>query len=108
MAQVQDIPPIYRGEDVTLNFRMVPVEDITGWTMSFRLKQLIDDATVLLTVNASITTPAAGTFAVALSAAQTTTVAAGYYAYDVWRTDSGSAAALALGTVVVKGSVRLP
>jgi len=108
MAQLQDLPPFYRGEDVTLNFTMAPTTDITGWTMSFRIKTQLTDPVALLTVNATITVAAAGTFAVALTAAQTTSLPAGTYDYDVWRTDSGSAAALALGKATVKGTVKLP
>lgn len=97
----------YRGEDVTLNFTMAPVVDITGWTISFRAKS---DATqtALVTVNATITVAASGTFAVALTAAQTTSLNASTYAYDVWRTDSGAATALTMGTITSKGSPRIP
>jgi hypothetical protein len=106
VATRQDIGPIYRGEDITLNFTMSPLTDITGWTMSFRLAQ---GTTTMLTVSATITTAAAGTFAVALTAAQTSTLSASsQYTYDVWRTDSGSAAALSVGMVTVLGSVRVP
>jgi hypothetical protein len=108
MAQPQDIGPIYRGEDVALNFTLTPLTDITGWTLSFKVKQRLDDAAALLTIAGSITTAAAGTFSVTLSAANTTTLSAGRYTYDVWRTDSGSNAALAIGALTVKGSVRLP
>jgi hypothetical protein len=108
MAQLQDIGPIYRGEDVSLNFTLTPLTDITGWTLSFALKQRLDDPSARLTVAGSITTASAGTFAVALSAANTTSLSAGTYRYDVWRTDSGSAAALATGALTVKGTVRLP
>lgn len=109
MAQPQDIGPIYRGEDVTLNFTMTPLTDITGWTMSFRVKAKLEDASVLLgPINASITTAAAGTFSVPLTAAQTSTLPVGTYDYDVWRTDSGSAATLDLGKLTVKGSVKTP
>lgn len=109
MAQPQDIGPIYRGEDVSMTFTMTPTTDITGWTMSFRLKAQISDASVLLgPVNATITTAAAGIFAVALTAAQTLTLPVGTYDYDIWRTDSGSAATLDLGKVTVKGSVKTP
>jgi hypothetical protein len=104
----ETIGPVYRGSDVTLNFTESPVVDITGWTMSFRLKQSQADPTTLLTVNASITSAPAGTFSVALTAAQTLTLAAGTYQWDVWRTDTGSANALATGTLIVTGSVKIP
>jgi hypothetical protein len=108
MAQREDIGPCYRGEDVLWIFTMTPVTDITGWAISARVKQTPSDPTPLLTINASLTSPAAGVFTVSLPAASTTSLSAGTYAYDVWRTDGGSAAALALGTLTVKGTVRLP
>lgn len=107
-AIIETIAPVYRGSDVTLNFTMTPLTDITGWTMSFRLKVNQGDPTALLTINASITTAAAGTFAVAITAAQTTTLPAGQYMWDVWRTDSGSANPLALGPMTVLGTVKIP
>lgn len=108
MAEQQDIPTVYRGEDVNFVFTMTPLTDITGWTNSWRLKASFNDATVLLSINATLTTPASGIFTVALTAAQTTAIPAGNYVFDVWRTDSGSSAALAIGNLVVKGSVRIP
>lgn len=108
MAQIQDLGPIYRGEDVTLVFTMTPTTDITGWTISTRVKQTATDPTSLVSASATITNAAAGIFTVALSAAQTNLLPAGQLPYDVWRTDSGSAAALSVGMLVVRGSVRIP
>lgn len=106
MATTQNLE-WFRGEDITLNFTMSPVVDITGWTISFRIKPPGSD-NALLVVAGTITVAASGTFAVALTAAQTTTLSPGTYAYDTWRTDSGAATALTLGTVTVKASSRVP
>jgi hypothetical protein len=108
MAQLQDIGPIYRGEDVTFQFTMVPTTDITGWTITLRVKAALMDPAALLTVSGTLQAPAAGVFTVPLTATQTQSLSAGQYAYDVWRTDSGSAANLSLGLLVVKSSVRVP
>ena len=106
MATSQNLE-FFRGEDVTLNFTMAPVVDITGWTLSFKVKQTATDA-ALLTIAGSVTVGASGTFGVALTAAQTTTLGVGTYVYDAWRTDSGAATALTYGTVTVKGTPRVP
>ena len=108
MAAIKDLGPFYRGEDLALNFTMTPLTDITGWTMSCRVKPAGADSPILLTISATITSAPAGTFAVAVTAAQTTTLPAGAYSYDVWRTDSGSAAVLALGTLTMAGTVKVP
>lgn len=107
--QEQDLAsPIRRGEDVILNFTMTPLTDITGWTISCRIKRALADPITLVTITASITSAAAGTFAVALGATQTSTLSAGTYVYDVWRTNPGAAAGLAIGSVLVKGTVKQP
>lgn len=108
MAQPNDFGPFYRGEDVELDFTMTPLTDITGWTISCRVKLTPTDATALLTVNATIQTAAAGTFKVPFTSAQTSGLSANTYAYDVWRTDSGSQAALSIGSLTIKGSPRTP
>lgn len=107
MAATQDLS-WYRGEDVTLAVTLSPTTDITGWTLSFKVKQNATDATALLTVAGSITGAAAGTFSVSLTAAQTASVPTGVYVYDIWRTDSGAATALTVGSVTVKNSPRVP
>lgn len=89
-------------------FIMTPLTDISGWTISFELKSQATDTTALLTIAASLTTPTLGLFTVTVSAAQTLTLLAGQYVYDVWRTDTGFADALALGSFAMKSSVRVP
>lgn len=98
----------YRGEDILLTFTMTPTTDITGWSITCRVKAQVQDTTPLLTIAGSVTTPAAGIFTVPVSAAQdTTTLQAGTYPYSVIRTDSGSVAVLSEGTLTVKPSTYL-
>lgn len=108
MPVLQDVGPIYRGEDDALVFTMTPTTDITGWTISFRVKNTLSDATALVTQAATLTTPASGIFTVSLASATTAALLPGVYAYDVWRTDSGSAAALSIGSITVRASVKVP
>lgn len=108
MAEPLQLGPWYRGEDLAPVFTIKPVEDITGWTISLRVKVNKTDAASLLTITASNTTPASGIFTVAISAAQSATLSPGTYVVDIWRTDSGSACALGDGTVSVLNTVRVP
>lgn len=108
MALEQDLGPFYRGEDVAIVFTMTPLTDISGWTIVFTLKAQPATPTSLLSISASLTTAGSGIFTVAISSTQTTSLSAGTYAYDVWRTDSGSAAELSIGALAMKGSVRIP
>lgn len=108
MAIEQPIGPVFRGEAIAFRFTLTPTTDITGWTVSFRVKQQLSDATALQTLAGSLTTPASGLLTVSLSATVTTSLPDGMYAYDLWRTDSGSEACLSTGAMQVKGSVRLP
>lgn len=108
MAIVSNIGTIYKGEDVTLNFTMSPVVDISGWTLSFTIRDERLTGSALVTAAGSVTSGVDGTFSVALTAAQTTTLDPDEYAWDVWRTDSGSATVLALGDITVAGTPRVP
>jgi len=98
----------FRGEDVLITFTMTPLTDITAWTITCVLKPTLDNATVLLTVAATVTSAAAGIYTVAFTAAQnTTTLSAGIYQYAVERTDSGSVAVLSEGTMQIKPTAKL-
>jgi hypothetical protein len=108
MPITSNIGTIYRGEDVTLNFTMSPVVDISGWTLVFNIRDERLTGDSLLTASGSVTSGAGGTFSIPLAAADTDNLDPDEYAWDVWRTDSGSAAVLALGTITVEGTPRVP
>lgn len=108
MALQQDLGTFLRGEDLSLGFTMTPLTDITGWTIVFTVKAAPEATTSLLSINATLTTPSSGIFTVPVTAAQTLGLSANTYAYDIWRTDSGSAAGLSIGSFTMKGSVKTP
>ena len=57
MATINNIS-FYRGEDIALVFTMSPVTNITGWTITFSLRNNPNDADpALITVTATLTTP---------------------------------------------------
>lgn len=93
-----------KGEDVEIDFTQRtgdsasdPVEDITGWTFSFKVKRTAADADPsLVTPVVSIVSAAAGTYKVVISAADLATLD-GDYVYSCWRTNSGAKACLSEG-----------
>lgn len=101
MAIGTDTITIYRGEDLTLAFTHSGA--ITGWTITFNVKL---GPSTRLTKSASIVDGSAGTYSVALTDADTDTLTAGTYPYDVWRTTAGSERLLAQGQFVVIDVVR--
>lgn len=105
MATLQDQGICYRGEDYVMTFTMTPLTNILAWTISWRAKTTTEDPTALLTVNATVLVN--GVFVVTLTAAQTATLTLPSYECDAWRTDSGSAALLARGRLLVNGSIRI-
>ena len=90
---------IYQGEDVTLDFTMNPVIDITGWTLLLTVKGGF-------TAGGSVVSGPLGTFTVALTDDNTDSLIPRKYLYDVWRTDSGSERVLARGEFKVVSVAR--
>jgi hypothetical protein len=98
---------IYRGEKVSLNLTMTPVESIAGWTIVFTVARKANSPTKLITQPASVVDGTAGTFTLALTEEQTD-LAPGTYLFDVWRTDGGFEQVLAIGPFVVAPVARVP
>jgi hypothetical protein len=88
------------GEDKSLVFTIYDAngaaQDITGWTISWKLSATLSGAATL-TKTASLTTPASGICTVAVAAGDTSGMTPGTYYYTLRRTNSGSAAELAYG-----------
>jgi hypothetical protein len=89
-AQAQTIA-YYVGEDKEVTFTMSPVEDITGWSITFTMRAVFNVLPVLIqkTVGVGITilNGPAGVFRVQLLSADTVGLEPGTYLYDVQRTD---------------------
>jgi hypothetical protein len=98
-----DTITIYRGEDVTLSFTMDPVVDITGWTLTFSVRNY---AGVVFTKTATVTSAVDGTFTIAVVDTDSDSLIPGTYLYDVWRTDEGSERVVAIGSFVVNKVAR--
>jgi len=113
MARTQDVT-IYRGEAIsfpgtiyTTDTGSTP-EDITGWTLAMTVADDNNPSTTKrITKACTLTVAASGTFAAAVTSAETNLEPGTYY-YDVTRTDSGYVRTLVSGKFIVLGVPRLP
>lgn len=98
-----------RGEDVLLTFTEQPVPtNISGWTISFRIKVALTDVSSLLTIAGTVTDGPNGVYTIAISAANdTATLTAGQYFHAVVRTDPGSVSLLSQGPVLLTPTAYL-
>ena len=103
MAVLTTSLQIYQGEDKVFSFTLSPVVDITGFTLSFDVK---DATTQIITRVPAITSGPAGTFTVTLIDTNTDAIRTGIYTYDVWRTNTGFETVLAIGTFTVDRVAR--
>ena len=94
----------FRGEDVTLDFQMVPPADVTGWAISLKVADRLG-GTVQFTRSASITDGPAGKFRVTIASGDTAALAVGRYVWDCRRTTAGSKTTLADGTLDLRQEV---
>lgn len=99
-----DIITLHRGAAYVIPFAMNPVENITGWTIQFNVEA---SGGQIITKTATVTSGAAGTFTVALTAADTN-IRIGTYQYDAWRIDVGSERVLAVGQLVISDVAKYP
>lgn len=94
---------IYRGEAVTIPWDVD--EDISGWTVVLSVHDRLQDAPPTLSVTATVTDAGLGYCEVALTAAQTATLAAGTWYYELARTNLSAEAVLAQGRLIVRPRV---
>ena len=80
------------------------VINITGWTMVFTAR----DANKIAVLSKTVTVVSGpnGTYTFTLAAADTN-INPTTYACDLWRTDSGNATIMALGTLTINADVRV-
>jgi hypothetical protein len=95
---------MFRGEDVTLNFQMMPVVDITGWSITWKLADTLAGS-IEITKTATIVDGPRGQFSVSIANADTSSLAVGRYVWDARRTDSGHKSTLADGYAVLRQEV---
>jgi len=100
----------FRAEDKAIVFTILQADgttaqNITGWTMTFRVASTQYGAAVITKVP-TLTTPLSGICTVTLASADTSALTQDgtdtTYYYDLRRTDSGSRTELAYGELVVR------
>ena len=107
LANITAGDEFFRAEDKNIIFTVmqadgVTPQNITGWTITFRMTLNMGGAAVI-TKSATLTTPLSGICTVTLASADTTALVADTtYLYDLRRTDSGSRSELAFGTIVIQ------
>jgi len=99
---------LYRGEAVTINFTMAPVEDISTWALQFTVTKTPNKVEKMLgPLPMGIVSGVLGTFQIALTEEQLD-IKPGSYRFDVWRTDEGTEQVKAIGVFLILGNSRLP
>lgn len=119
MAQKFDIgsgnvasAPVFSGTDITLQFSMTPVTNVTGWTVLLSFKKNVSDNTFIKQYatgsGVTVTDVGNGVWSVNISRADTLlfTVVPGTYCYSFERTDSGFATVLVYGAFQVDRKVN--
>lgn len=100
---------MFRSDDVTLRFNAVLPTGITGWTVYFQVR---DNLGGTLRISKStggngvtLADTGKGIIEVTLAEADTTSLSVGNYVWDLKRTDAGSNAVLAHGTLTLRQEV---
>lgn len=100
---------VYKGEEVTFQFTMNPVEDVSGWTLAFTVARKLNVSNKLIgPIAGQIVNGVGGIFKFVLDADDTDELKPGEYVYDAWRTDSEFERVLAIGEFALLGTARLP
>jgi hypothetical protein len=93
----------FRGEDIALTFTLSPLQDITGWTIVWKLADR--SGSVILTKSATLVVAVTGTFKVTIDSADTAALSMGLYLWDCRREDVGAKATLADGYLFLRQEV---
>ena len=84
------------------------VEDITGWTIEFNLRQIDNQGLMVISKPAVLVDPTNGLCEVTILRADTVNIPNGDYYYALRRTDFGSATVLAYGEVPIAPAPPVP
>lgn len=111
----EQILRLIRAQDLTLRASLSPPRDVTGWAVTFQVRDGLGGASVLVkTVGAGITLtdPGRGVLTIALAKADTEALtvsgalpAGKGYVWDVKRTDPGHNVVLARGQLILEQEV---
>jgi hypothetical protein len=94
---------VFAGTHQTSGTDTTPI-NITGWTMKFTVRDA--NKNILFTKTPSVSVGASGTYTFSVAAADTT-INPDTYPCDLWRTDSGLATVMGIGTLTIQPDVRV-
>lgn len=94
----------FQGEDVEIDFTLVPPQDMTGWTLTSSVSATLGGS-IIFNPSVTITDAGRGLFKVLWPRSSTENLAPGDYVWDVRRTDSGKNTVLAHGEATCKQPV---
>lgn len=99
----------FKGEDFTPTWVVGSdlTSDITGWTIVLTIKDSDNSPTFTSTTSGTVTDGPNRLFKVVLPAATTAAITVGAHLYDVWRTNSGFAWVLSIGSFTIKTERRV-
>ncbi len=104
MAPEQTIRMV-RAQDLTLIFTMAPPQDITGWAITFQVRDSLG-GTIRITKTVgggiTITDAARGVIQIALSKGNTNTLTIQDYVWELRRKDAGNEVSLARGELILE------
>lgn len=107
MAPEQTIRMV-RSQDLTLVYSMAPPQDVTGWSIRFQMRgSLGGTIRITKTVGGGITISDAGrgVVQVALAKADTQSLTAQDYVWELRRYDAGNEISLARGQMVLEQEI---
>jgi len=98
---------VYRGEDITLSFRMTPPRDITGWVISLTVSKAFNNQNKVFQVTGTITNGPSGHYDMIIPSA-TLNIKPDKYAFDVFRNSPGNLRILNVGDFIIGEDARFP
>jgi hypothetical protein len=99
---------LIRAQDLTLRASLSPPREVTGWSITFQVRDSLGGTSrITKTVGSGITLTDAGKgiITISLAKADTATLTIQSYVWDVKRTDSGNNVVLARGQLVLEQEV---
>lgn len=103
----------YKGEDVLISAAFSGTQSISGWTLSFTIRDEYGGSILIqktIGSGISVTSAANGTFTITITSANTNidyNTYLGNFPYDVSRTDSGNEQVLATGLCFISPAATI-
>ncbi len=99
---------LIRAQDLTIKGKMSPVRDITGWSITFQVRDSLGGTSrISKTVGSGviISDGPRGELDITLAKADTSSLTVQSYVWDIKRTDTGNNVVLARGQLILEHEV---